>query len=72
MNIDKWAVIRVLCSDGVERVGMIQEETVDLTESRIIVKGLGNEKLAQHWVLTHAVDNDMEIFDNNIHEEIEI
>ena len=69
-NLDTWAIIKVGCDDGQERVGMILEGCEDLTEERVIERGL-HEEMASAMVSHHAKELNMEQFDNDIHEPIE-
>lgn len=64
LNLDLWAIVRVGCSDGIERVGLIQEETCDLTPERVLLRGLHEEYAIA--VISYFCDRDkLEEFDNN-------
>jgi hypothetical protein len=64
MNLDKWAVVKVLCTDGIERLGMIQEEGTDLAPERVILGGL-TEAEAEISLKVKAKKMGLEEFDND-------
>lgn len=64
LNLDLWAIVKVKCSDGVERVGMIQQDTCDLTPERVLLRGLHEEYAIA--VIPYFCDRDkLEKFDND-------
>lgn len=70
INLDTWAIIKIRCMDGVERVGMIQEFLGEHNEKRVIERGL-HEEMAIAMLPYHAKRLNYERFDNNEHEAIE-
>lgn len=68
--MNSYSIIKVLCSDGQERVGMIQECLEEHSQERVIERGL-HEEMASAMISYHAKELNLEVFDNDIHESIE-
>lgn len=63
MNEDKWSLVKVLCTDGIERLGMVLEDCIDLTPERVLESGL-HEEYAAAIIAPVAQNNGLEVFDN--------
>jgi len=65
MKLSKWVILKVLCSDGVERIGMLQEGDEDYSEERVIEHTELGSRWAHGRCAVWAEKMNMEIFDND-------
>lgn len=64
MSEVKWLIVKVPCTDGKERIGMLIDEMLEINETERILKSGLHEEYAQAIVAKVAEEHNLELFDS--------
>lgn len=65
--MNKWAIVKVLCTDGIERIGLVEDHEVDEDDPKVFLMGMPGY-IAERAAIRYAESKGMETFNGNEHD----
>lgn len=66
--MNKWSIVKVMCTDGVERIGLAEDHEVREDDPKVFMMGMPGY-VAERAAIRYAEKNGYELFNGEIHDQ---